>query len=370
MDVEFHYYMTYLIAVKSGFENKQAQTIAYSSQYIDDNDIIFNISQGTEDYYKNYISQTKNITKPRKKLFRIYPLFHFIPGDPLTEKARRRDGKLHYLNTTPDNDNANQLLDAALTTNNLYKIGMAVHAFADTYAHQNFAGYYDAFNSLRGILKKSPSKIGHASAGHKPDIPNLIWNDQRLLTQNSERNNKEIFLKAAARIFEKLKRHNNPEVNTEELKKEKEDLLVDLSAAVGETTSEYSFFKNLFLKGEQKKRINNYLKLSSKKCYGSSRLEKYNAFKWLNQVLINKIKLSWIKFKRKIPYLSVLLEFLAEKFDKITGLHLTYRYHWQDSSFYKKSHWYQFQEAVKELQDTAEAIIGESVFSKMELEEL
>jgi len=100
--------MTYLIAVRSGFNKKDANLLAYSSQYIDNNDHIFNISPG------------------------------------------------------PDNKNANQILDSALESNNLYKIGLAVH---------------------------------------KPDIPNLAWDDDRLCSFNCKRNNKKIFLINSSRVL-------------------------------------------------------------------------------------------------------------------------------------------------------------------------
>ena len=154
MNIEFHYYMTYLIAARAGFDPAEAEVIAYSSQYIDDNDLIYNISGDDAQSYSNYISQTKNITKPKRKLFRIYPIFHFIPGDPLANSARRKDGKLHLLNTTPASNNACRILKTALQSDNLYKIGLAVHSFADSYAHQNFVGYYDEFNIVKSLQKK------------------------------------------------------------------------------------------------------------------------------------------------------------------------------------------------------------------------
>jgi hypothetical protein len=40
MDVEFHYYMTYLVAAKAGFGSDDAFKIAYTSQYVDDNEMI------------------------------------------------------------------------------------------------------------------------------------------------------------------------------------------------------------------------------------------------------------------------------------------------------------------------------------------
>ena len=46
MDKELHYYMTYLIAAKAGFGLTDARDIAYASQYVDDNGMIFEISKG------------------------------------------------------------------------------------------------------------------------------------------------------------------------------------------------------------------------------------------------------------------------------------------------------------------------------------
>ena len=64
MDIEFHYYMTYLIAAKAGFGAKDALTIATACYYVDDNDMVLQIDQGMASGYSNYISQTKNILRP------------------------------------------------------------------------------------------------------------------------------------------------------------------------------------------------------------------------------------------------------------------------------------------------------------------
>ncbi|MDP6564329.1 MAG: ATP-binding protein, partial [Alphaproteobacteria bacterium] len=114
MDIEFHYYMTYLIAAKAGLGAAEAGLLAHASQYIDDNDLRFEIDKGQGSAYRNYISQTMNILKPKASLLRIYPIFHFIPGDPQSQSAWRKDGKMHWLNTTPNSDNANRVMDAAV----------------------------------------------------------------------------------------------------------------------------------------------------------------------------------------------------------------------------------------------------------------
>ena len=197
MDIEFHYYITYLITVRVGFSPEESYIIAYSSQFVDNNIISYDMGSGTREYYKNYISQTPNILKPQKKLFRIYPLFHFVPGG-LFEGTSRKDGKLHYLNTTPDNENSRRILRSALETGNLYRIGIALHAYSNTWAHQNFTGYFDEFNVFKkpierawALLRVLGLPVGHTNAGHDPDKINKNWNDIRLL--NETRNNNEIF---------------------------------------------------------------------------------------------------------------------------------------------------------------------------------
>ena len=67
------------------------------------------------------------------------------------------------------------------------------------------------------------------------------------------------------------------------------------------------------------------------------------------------------------------LEFIKNAKDKIMNyLNLTMflGFKWKDKNNYKQSHWYQFQKAVKELQEEAETILERNTFSKMELEKL
>jgi len=200
MDTEFHYWLTGLIAYRAGFTRDEALTIAHSSQYVDENDVTLEIG-GADSTYRNFVSQTMNILKPRDELRRIYPIFHFIPGEPDAVTARRRDGKMHLLNTTPNNEKANILLDAAFKSSEetrLYRIGIATHAYVDTWAHQNFVGWFDGFNAIGIDLKPN---IGHADAEHQPDIISYRWMDHRLV--DGEVNNKHRCLSAARSLFRK-----------------------------------------------------------------------------------------------------------------------------------------------------------------------
>ncbi len=179
MDIEFHYYQT-LIAKRAGFGLNEAYKIAYASQYVDDNDIIFEINKDDAHYYKNYISQTINILKP--KLLQIYPFFHFIPGNYDDLHARRKDGKMHLLNTTPNSSNAHAIFD----------------------------------NAMKGVLEKALPDIRHADAKHSPDLPGLIWKDERLISAHSRVNNRQRFLEAANQLFHKLCDLAQPDMTTEQ----------------------------------------------------------------------------------------------------------------------------------------------------------
>ncbi|MEW6664177.1 MAG: DUF6765 family protein [Thermodesulfobacteriota bacterium] len=200
MDTEFHYWITGIIAREAGFDVDEAKAIAYSSEFVDENDVSLDVKdRSSTAVYTNFITQTLNILKPRAELLRIYPIYHFVPGNPQAPSARRRDGKMHLFNTTPDNKFANSLLQDAFHAEEdarLYRIGIATHAYADTWAHQNFTGWHESFNAIG--LNPTPN-IGHADAQHHPDWVGHRWDDSRIL--DSEVNNNHRFLSAAERIF-------------------------------------------------------------------------------------------------------------------------------------------------------------------------
>jgi len=208
MNKEFHYWITGIIANHAGFKQDESKIIAYSSQFVDDNDD--NISVYDDEFavttsYTNHISQTMNFLLPRTDLMEIYPIFHFIPGDQ-GNAAKRTDGKVHPLNTTPDSSYANQIMQSAFQSaaktymadgkTGLYRLGIATHSFADTWAHQNFTGNLDDFNDMGNALTPN---VGHADAIHHPDWVSHRWNDNRLV--NSNINNNVRMLAAARRIY-------------------------------------------------------------------------------------------------------------------------------------------------------------------------
>jgi hypothetical protein len=90
MNIDFHYYGTYVAARFAGYSYNEATTIAHAAQYVDDscekrlfrdkitdfeliptvhvlNDMIFTDFVWTEDAYN--------------ELLRVWPVFHFLPGN-------------------------------------------------------------------------------------------------------------------------------------------------------------------------------------------------------------------------------------------------------------------------------------------------
>lgn len=205
MNKEFHYWITGMIAHAAGFNNRETTVIAHSSQLVDDNDntvSVFDDEMSLTLAYQNQVSQTMNILLPRRDLMNIYPLFHFIPGD-YQHAPERVDQKTHLLNTTPNSANAQAVLQDALNaftvkdTLGLYRLGIATHAFADTWAHQNFTGSWEAFNDMGNLITPD---AGHADALHHPDLVSHRWTDNRL--KEPEISNNIRFMNAAKCLYD------------------------------------------------------------------------------------------------------------------------------------------------------------------------
>jgi hypothetical protein len=312
MDIEFHYHITGILARRAGFSEEDAAVIAYASQHVDDNDTIFEITDTAgQVVYSNYISQTMDILKPKQQLMRIYPIFHFLPGDPLAVSAQRCDGKMHILNTTPNGALAKELFADALASAEplrRYRIGAATHTFADTWAHQNFVGWYDGFNGEK--LNPLPN-IGHADSMHHPDWVGHRWTDGRLT--NGDIINNHRFLSAAKQIFEILCKANGTDFT-----KEWAALEPELTDAMGPV---YSGEKN---QGEER-RMQKYRGIAPW-------LPEYSPHTWMDDAVKTEVK--------GLP-------------DTVIGFTLFKdRHHWRtDRPAFDKSHWWKFQEAIKAHQE-------------------
>lgn len=336
MDIEFHYYMTYLIAARAGFTPGDAVIVAQAAQEVDDNHLPMRVSAHTSNEYENAISQTMDILRPHHNR-RIYPIFHFIPGDPNAPSASRKDGVRSAWVTTPNSALANEMLDTALHSGDLYRIGASAHSYADTWAHQNFLGKDDAYNEMpsESLAQRVESgialmRIGHALAKHLPDIPGLIWNDDRLadpVIDNTAR-----FMDAADHLYRKLATFKNGAIAQAELDRTSASLLADLRADIGPS--------NRDAQPLDPARIARYHRRALTKEYGGAAIPEYQEAKWADAAFV----------EQRSDLLPRIATFLAEHAG-IAGDILEFGVRmpctWKNPANAKQAEWYKFQEAVK-----------------------
>ena len=188
MEKDFHYFTIYSIAKITGFAD--ADIIAYSSQFVDDNNEGQFSIDGSKSFFPEkipsdgghyYPIMTQSLSpkslNPYVQKY-VYVPFHFLPGD----NTVIIDGKKNTLNTTPNSHNAKMIVKQALDSDNPYSIGIALHTYADTWSHQNFTGMQEGWNSVYpwyDIFKSIAPNIGHAEVGHSPDIISETWTDNR-----------------------------------------------------------------------------------------------------------------------------------------------------------------------------------------------
>jgi hypothetical protein len=208
MNIEFHYYTIYILAVEAGFDADSAQLLAEASQYIDDakQEMVFESSRETIiiPATQNYIFWNPSVQSD------IYLPFHFLPGDPEKIRQARLDDTLNPYSVSPNSELAKELLIKALNSGNLYRLGIALHAFADSWAHQNFSGRNEDWNQLGDAARlKETTGWGLPAAGHlqaltAPDEPDGYWYDPRLKPEYSRIINRQRFRQAAGKIYRYL----------------------------------------------------------------------------------------------------------------------------------------------------------------------
>jgi hypothetical protein len=297
MDKEFHYFINYIVAYAAGFAPEDSHTIAFSAQFVDDNTKQYRVYDQYGQLYINEISQTTDLSMSQEKLAKIMITFHFIPGD-MQQYSNRKDGMFHHLNTTPNNFRAKCVLRKALEAGSPFLIGIASHAFCDTWAHQNFTGTIDQFNSISGFPQRLIPNLGHADAFTWPDKVNLIWYDGRLKEPYID--NKQRFLNCVLALFSEYSRYVMPRFSVEYL-------VANLRKIIGKTSRRKISLIDLNYRARLKKYAAFYEKVSGEKMLD------YHMSDWLRCAVTNDV--------------------------------IKYKWRYKD---YTKTKWYMFQESVKE----------------------
>ena len=213
VNVEFHYYSGYFLALQAGFSEEDAAVLSYSAQYLDDALVRYDVSTPSGTHQTIPTHHFGFWDKGQE--WDVWIPFHFFPAGPEAKRPARWDAAENPLDVQPNSAPAKAMLVRALKTRDLYRVGIALHTYADTWAHQNFSGRNEAWNRLD---QRSPlPPIGHAQARRDPDSYSSSWKDPRLALDRETVSNKERFLECAGRIYRYLATFNRRSFEDEEL---------------------------------------------------------------------------------------------------------------------------------------------------------
>jgi hypothetical protein len=213
MNAEFHYYSIYFLCSRAGLGEARCADIAFASQYVDNALVAYEV----EDDGLSCLTQiTQNyIFWDEATLRGIYLPFHFVPGELAKAQAERVDGAASRWTVTPDSPLAKELLVAALKTGDDFRIGVALHCYADTWAHQHFSGKVEPGNVIDPGSPLPPA--GHLQALRSPDDASGRWTDPRLVPELSRVDNGLRFRAAARKIYRYLRTYLRAGFEEEEL---------------------------------------------------------------------------------------------------------------------------------------------------------
>jgi len=228
MQIDFHHAVTYVTARIAGFTPTEAGVIAYAAQYVDDA-----VSDGTVCFhnkamYTRVSSAHKTINPAHLddvKNHLVWLPFHFLPGNGGKEdKGLVGNHFIEKIVCLPGNRSsvARDMLGATLAAkgkpNGLHHLGVTMHIYADTWAHQDFAGVLHDINevddpketTVSGVFSKGIGDVlgtwlaekvvpplGHGRAQVFPDMPFLSWQYMNGRGTLITRHNTEIFCEAA-----------------------------------------------------------------------------------------------------------------------------------------------------------------------------
>jgi hypothetical protein len=236
MQLDIHYYAVYYLGLASGLKPEDAYIMAYSSQYVDDakeyQKVILIDKDEKEKEFDPICTQHMSLHSFSEAISdKVYFPFHFIPicsGDSPDERAITRP-------ITENEIHQHVFLDA-LNSNDFYRLGIALHAFADSYSHQEFSGEWSTLNEVRRMrcvlrrrvmpsnllsslylivleyfkrlgrsaLSSYAPEIGHLRAYKVPDYPHAVWRYKNYDDRNIKRSNPDEYIKCGLEMYRYL----------------------------------------------------------------------------------------------------------------------------------------------------------------------
>ncbi|GBF35015.1 hypothetical protein DCCM_4136 [Desulfocucumis palustris] len=249
MQIDFHHGVIYVLARLAGFTKQKASTIAFCSQYVDDATRCTPVRFSNGAIYDPICSAHKmldyrNFNTLANHL--VWVPFHFLPGNNMLPAESEAKGD--FITRTvckPDSyiarDMVGECINNANNINGLHRLGITLHVYADTWAHQGFAGiqndinkvqyftddsisenliekvsqyFKDRFNNSCSEFVDGISPLGHGAVLSYPDRPYLKWRYMDSGGKEIYRNNLAEYKDAVQKIYTVMKRFQSR--NTDE----------------------------------------------------------------------------------------------------------------------------------------------------------
>lgn len=239
MQIDFHFGVMYVLSRVAGFTSEESHIIAYSSQYVDD------AVNGGFIKFKNHpmfyriptaheMLDVRNGDKLANE--QAWMTFHFLPGGVSTATGDYEFAE--KLICRQNSEIARAMVEECIRCKNdyngLHRLGLTMHVYADTWAHQGFAGIQHKLNQIHSlhdeegksllsriagavddVIDVAQSEImdtvalGHGAAKCLPDQPYLTWSYIDYKGEIHHIKNKQRFMDAVDSIFHALKRYRD-----------------------------------------------------------------------------------------------------------------------------------------------------------------
>ena len=165
MQFDGHHAATYVTARIAGFSHGEAEVISYAAQYVDDATNAGPIQFADSAYMYARIASAhsmidyNNLIEVNNHL--AWLPFHFLPGNGLLPfDASPEGGEIAKLACRPDSPIARDMLQMAFRDHAkprcLHRLGIAMHVYADTFAHQGFIGALSEGNRANNVRSGNP----------------------------------------------------------------------------------------------------------------------------------------------------------------------------------------------------------------------
>ena len=243
MQIDFHHAATYVIARYAGFAHRDAETIAYCAQYVDDATNKGTIHFDNGAMYNRVASAHKALGYDNFKGLanhQVWIPFHFLPGNGgLHAGENPRGSFIDKIICRPNSRVAQDMAADCVREQDapygLHRLGITMHVFADTWAHAGFAGVQHQVNAITALddqdnddaefidrLKRSfgdwfetvansfvggALPLGHGAALSHPDKPFLSWSYRDHEGGIVRRNNTDEFTEAAGEMCKVMQRY-------------------------------------------------------------------------------------------------------------------------------------------------------------------